>query len=33
MPGQSFTFTLSTAGEYHYNDPIFPQNTGLIIVQ
>ena len=33
MPGQSFTFTFTTAGEYYYNDPIFPQNTGLIIVQ
>jgi PQQ-dependent dehydrogenase (methanol/ethanol family) len=33
MPGQSFTFTFATAGEYYYNDPIFPQNTGLIIVQ
>ncbi len=33
MPGQSFTFTFGTAGEYYYNDPIFPQNTGLIIVQ
>jgi plastocyanin len=32
MPGQSFTFTFTTAGEYYYNDPIFPQNTGLIIV-
>jgi PQQ-dependent dehydrogenase (methanol/ethanol family) len=33
MPGQSFTHTFATAGEFYYNDPVFPQNTGLIIVQ
>jgi alcohol dehydrogenase (cytochrome c) len=33
MPGQSFAHTFATPGEYYYNDPIFPQNTGLIIVQ
>jgi alcohol dehydrogenase (cytochrome c) len=33
MPGQSFTHTFPTPGEYYYNDPVFPQNTGLIIVQ
>ena len=31
-PGQSFTHTFRTAGQYYYNDPVFPQNTGLIIV-
>jgi PQQ-dependent dehydrogenase (methanol/ethanol family) len=33
MPGQSFTHTFRTAGEYFYNDPAFPQNTGQIVVQ
>jgi plastocyanin len=33
MPGQSSTHTFATAGQYYYNDPIFPQNTGLIIVK
>ncbi len=33
MPGQSSTHTFSTAGQFYYNDPIFPQNTGMIIVQ
>ncbi|MET7329686.1 PQQ-binding-like beta-propeller repeat protein [Nonomuraea sp. NPDC005650] len=32
MPGQSFTHTFDTAGEYFYNDAIFPQNTGKIVV-
>ena len=31
-PGQSYTHTFSKAGQYYYNDPVFPQNTGLIIV-
>jgi hypothetical protein len=33
MPGQSFTQTFTTPGEYFYNDPIFPATTGKIIVQ
>jgi PQQ-dependent dehydrogenase (methanol/ethanol family) len=33
MPGQSSTHTFTTVGEYFYNDPIFPQNTGMIVVQ
>jgi PQQ-dependent dehydrogenase (methanol/ethanol family) len=33
MPGQSYTHTFHAAGEYFYNDPIFPQNTGKIVVQ
>ncbi|MEV4573612.1 hypothetical protein AB0K16_10140 [Nonomuraea jabiensis] len=32
MPGQTFTHTFGTAGEYFYNDAIFPQNTGKIVV-
>jgi plastocyanin len=32
MPGQSFTHTFTRPGQYYYNDPVFPQNTGLIIV-
>jgi plastocyanin len=31
-PGQSFTHTFAAAGQHYYNDPVFPQNTGLIIV-
>jgi PQQ-dependent dehydrogenase (methanol/ethanol family) len=31
-PGQSYTHTFATAGDYFYNDPIFPQNTGMIVV-
>ncbi len=33
MPGQSFRHTFGTPGEYYYNNPVFPQSTGLIIVQ
>ncbi len=33
MPGQSFTHTFTTAGSFYYNDPVFPQNTGMIVVQ
>ncbi|UBU09405.1 outer membrane protein assembly factor BamB family protein [Nonomuraea gerenzanensis] len=32
MPGQSFTHTFDTPGEYFYNDAIYPQNTGKIVV-
>ncbi|WP_084718742.1 outer membrane protein assembly factor BamB family protein [Streptacidiphilus carbonis] len=32
MPGQTFTHTFTTAGEYFYNDPVFPQSTGKIVV-
>jgi glucose dehydrogenase/plastocyanin len=32
MPGQSYAHTFHTAGEFYYNDPLFPQNTGMIIV-
>ena len=31
-PGQSYTHTFRKAGRFYYNDPVFPQNTGLIIV-
>jgi PQQ-dependent dehydrogenase (methanol/ethanol family) len=33
MPGQSFTHTFTRAGEFFYNDPIFPQSTGKIVVR
>ncbi len=33
MPGQSFTHTFTAPGEYYYNNPVFPQCTGLIIVR
>lgn len=32
MPGQSFQHTFERPGEYFYNDPIYPQNTGKIVV-
>ncbi|TLF47573.1 dehydrogenase, partial [Nonomuraea sp. KC401] len=32
MPGQSSTHTFDTPGEYFYNDAIFPQSTGKIVV-
>lgn len=32
-PGRSYKHTFSKAGQFYYNDPVFPQNTGLIIVQ
>jgi plastocyanin len=32
VPGQSYTHTFAKAGEYFYNDPIFPQSTGKIVV-
>ncbi|MBR7834903.1 PQQ-binding-like beta-propeller repeat protein [Actinospica durhamensis] len=32
MPGQFFTHTFATAGEYFFNDPVFPQATGKIVV-
>jgi plastocyanin len=32
-PGQSFTHTFAAPGEYYFNDPAFPQSTGLIIVR
>ncbi|MFF1355952.1 PQQ-binding-like beta-propeller repeat protein [Streptomyces sp. NPDC058297] len=33
MPGQSFTHTFTDPGEYFYNDPPYPQNTGKIVVK
>ena len=33
MPGQTYTHTFNTAGEFYYNDPVFPQNTGMIVVK
>lgn len=33
MPGQSSTYTFETAGEFFYNDPVAPQNTGKIVVK
>ncbi|WP_433383448.1 PQQ-binding-like beta-propeller repeat protein [Actinoplanes sp. CA-142083] len=32
MPGQSATHTFATPGTYFYNDAIYPQNTGKIVV-
>ena len=32
-PGQAATHTFAAPGEYYYNDPVFPQSTGLIIVE
>ncbi|WP_052424748.1 PQQ-binding-like beta-propeller repeat protein [Streptomyces fulvoviolaceus] len=32
MPGESYTYTFETPGEYFYNDPVAPQNTGKIVV-
>jgi plastocyanin len=32
MPGESFQHRFDRPGEYFYNDPIFPQNTGKIVV-
>ncbi len=32
MPGESFEHTFDRPGEYFYNDPIYPQNTGKIVV-
>ena len=31
-PGKSYTHTFRERGQFYYNDPVFPQNTGLIIV-
>ena len=31
-PGQSAGHTFDRAGEYFYNDPVFPQSTGKIVV-
>jgi hypothetical protein len=28
----SYTHTFGRPGQYYYNDPVVPQNTGLIIV-
>ena len=33
MPGQTYTHTFTQAGEFFYNDPIYPQSTGKIVVQ
>ncbi|GGF49880.1 hypothetical protein GCM10011519_24840 [Marmoricola endophyticus] len=32
MPGDTFTHTFDTTGEFFYNDPVYPQNTGKIVV-
>ncbi|MEV7045096.1 PQQ-binding-like beta-propeller repeat protein [Amycolatopsis sp. NPDC051061] len=32
MPGQSFKHTFTKKGEFFYNDPIYPQSTGKIVV-
>lgn len=32
MPGESYTHTFDTAGEFFYNDPVSPQSTGKIVV-
>ena len=33
MPGESYSHTFTEAGEYFYNDPVFPQSTGKIVVK
>ena len=33
LPGQTFSFAFNTAGEYFYNDCVWPQATGKIVVQ
>lgn len=33
QPGRSFTHTFTAPGEFFYNDPVFPQNTGKIVVK
>lgn len=32
LPGQSFKHTFAERGEFFYNDPPFPQNTGKVVV-
>jgi glucose dehydrogenase/plastocyanin len=32
-PGQSAAHTFAAPGQYYYNDPVFPQSTGLISVR
>jgi PQQ-dependent dehydrogenase (methanol/ethanol family) len=32
MPGESYEHTFNRTGEFFYNDPIFPQSTGKIVV-
>lgn len=32
MPGDSYTHTFTTPGTYFYNDAVFPQSTGKIVV-
>jgi plastocyanin len=32
-PGESFRHTFTKKGEFFYNDPVFPQSTGKIVVQ
>jgi hypothetical protein len=32
MPGQSATHVFETPGTYFYNDAVYPQNTGKIVV-
>jgi outer membrane protein assembly factor BamB len=32
LPGQSFRHAFNTAGEFFYNDALYPQNTGKIVV-
>jgi plastocyanin len=32
LPGQTYQHTFGTPGEYFYNDPIYPQSTGKIVV-
>jgi PQQ-dependent dehydrogenase (methanol/ethanol family) len=33
LPGQQFSFAFNTAGEYFYNDCVWPEATGKIVVQ
>ncbi|KAB2352516.1 cupredoxin domain-containing protein [Actinomadura rudentiformis] len=32
-PGETFSHTFTRRGEYFFNDPVFPQSTGKIVVQ
>ena len=32
LPGQLFKHTFAERGEFFYNDPPFPQNTGQVVV-
>jgi plastocyanin len=33
LPGQQFSFAFNTPGEFFYNDCVWPEATGKIVVQ